>query len=139
MPTFLVMFRAGDMPCFAPDTLFCSSLFRNDSWVFGLFVSYYSQYVPTAQAQSYFGSLLFLCIFLLKRVSGPRSQAASIPSNVYNQSLDIIPQILFSQKLPLLFQFVYLVNWKLYFFCINYLQFSSTFPVSDNNSLTNSW
>ena len=119
---------------------FCSSLFRSDSWVFGLFVSYYSQYVPTAQAQSYFWFLIVSLYFLAQK--GVRSQVPGC-LNSFKCLQPVLryysSKILFSQKLPLLFQFVYLVNWKLYFFCINYLQFSSTFPVSDNNSLTNSW
>ena len=143
MPTFLVMFRAGDMsstlllpltPCF------CSWLFRSDSWVFGLFVSCYPQYVPTSQAQSYFWFLIISLYFLAQK--DLRSQVPGCLNSFkclqavfrYHSS-----KILFSQKLPLLLQPVHLVNWKLYFFCNNYLQFSSAFPVSDNNSLTNSW
>ena len=104
MPTFLVMFRAGGMsstlllpltPCF------CSWLFRSDSWVFGLFVSCYPQYVPTAQAQSYFWFLIISLYFLAQK--GLRSRVPGCLSSFkclqavlrYHSS-----KILFSQQLP---------------------------------------
>ena len=82
LPTCLVMFRAGDMSntLFFPLTpCFCSWLFRSDSWVFGLFESCYLQYVPTAQAQSYFWFLIISLYFLAQ--NGLRSQ---VPGCLYS-------------------------------------------------------
>ena len=53
--------RACEVPSF------CSWLFQSDSWVFAPVVSCHPKFAPTAHASSYFWSLQYLCILLLKK------------------------------------------------------------------------